>query len=79
MVTTELEKPFIDAENKRKLFPISEKELVAILHAGCKVNAAFGMSGTALIWNDGEPVPGCVSYLMLLRGISNQNMGGAGI
>lgn len=66
-------------EPDRTLFPVTEAEMVAIMKAHYHLTAAFGTGGVALIWNEDEPMPGCVQYLMLLRGISNENMDGAGI
>lgn len=63
----------------RKLFPLTEAEFVQVMKRTNEVNATFGPSGAALIWDKSEPMPEAVRQLGLIRGVLNQNMDGAGI
>ena len=66
-------------EHEIKRFKITEKETIEIMHAGITIEADFGPSFVALTWDTAKPFPESIKRLMLIRGISNQNMDGAGI
>ena len=69
--------------SKRHLIEASEKELVELMHKGTEngkvLSLAFGPSGAALIWEEGEPMPWYVEQIGLMRGVLNENCEGAGI
>lgn len=46
---------------------------------GRVVSLAFGISGCALKWMQGEPPPWAVQELAKMRGVDEENTNGAGI
>jgi len=69
--------------NKVHVIPLRGDELTRLIEQsavdGFHVDVAFGTGGAAFKWEEGTPVPAALNYLMLLRGVSIENMEGAGI
>ncbi len=66
-------------ESSVQLVPISEAEMVQLLHECISLDLAFGAGGCAVRWDTNLPMPRSIQRLREIRGISNLNMHGAGI
>lgn len=66
-------------EAKPHIIRVTDKELAELIHVVGSVDLVFGPSGVWLEHRDGEPVSEAIQHLGKMRGVTNQNMDGAGI
>lgn len=63
-------------------FPVTEEEAVKLIHhtiGGEHVQFAFGPGWMGLEWEEGTEMSEALKYLLLIRGVTNENTEGAGI
>ncbi len=58
---------------------LDEGDIAAAVNAGLKAHCKFGPSGAWVDVDDEQPLTPFVEYILLRRGITNQNLAGAGI
>jgi hypothetical protein len=71
--------PYCETKAAVRRFKIEEHEMVALLHMGIQIEAAFGPGWVAIEWKNGQPIPEAVRQVLRMRGVLEQGMHGAGI
>lgn len=61
------------------LIPLKNGEMVEIMKKGHFIDCAFGVGGVSLKYDTALPMSDAVDHLLMMRGILNENMHGAGI
>jgi hypothetical protein len=65
--------------DKDYIIPVNAEESVKLIQQIGRVEFVFGTGGCALVWKKGEPLSPAIALLGLMRGVTNENMNGAGI